>query len=457
MDSNSTSKKFTKIIYEMSRTPVPEEIIELAKDRLADYLAVTMGGSHVNHSLNHKYLEQGCLGGESHVIGHKDKTSLNSTILLNAFNAHTLELDDGHRRAMAHMEAPIFSALLGVAEVKNCTVEQTLRAAVVGYETSVRIASAIQPGHKKRGFHASGTYGTIGCAMAVAALLQYDESEMQNVLSAAATSGAGLLEVITGKSEQKPYNVANAAVAGVNAALYGKLFTGPDDVLGGARGFARNLSSDFDIGQLLTPVKEFAIEGTYMKPYAACRHCHAPVEAALTLSKQEAIQPEDIKEIRVKTYDLAVYGHDHTEIDGINSAKMSIPYSVAVAYIKQKCGMEMFTEDMVTDGEILALTRKVTVEEDPDLSALVPAKRTAVVKVYAADGKGLEARVDYPKGEPENPISKKELQDKFYSLTGYAGVAELQAKAVLDFVYSHSENTIKQLFQIIEENDWREN
>lgn len=112
--------------------------------------------------------------------------------------------------------------------------------------------------------------------MAVAALLQFDESEMQNVLSASATAGAGLLEVITGKSEQKPYNIANAAVAGVNAALYGKLFAGPNDVLGGARGFARNLSSDFDIEQLLAPVKKFAIEGTYTKPYAACRHCHAP-------------------------------------------------------------------------------------------------------------------------------------------------------------------------------------
>lgn len=310
-------------------------------------------------------------------------------------------------------------------------------------------------GIKKRGFHASGTCGTIGCAMAVAALLQFDESEMQNVLSASATAGAGLLEVITGKSEQKPYNIANAAVAGVNAALYGKLFAGPNDVLGGARGFARNLSSDFDIEQLLAPVKKFAIEGTYTKPYAACRHCHAPVEAALTLSKQAAIQPEDIKEICVKTYDLAVYGHDHTEIDGINSAKMSIPYSVAVAYLKQKCGMEMFTEDMVANSEILALTHKVTVKEDPDLSSLVPARRVAVVNVCAVDGKVLEARVDYPKGEPENPISKEELQDKFYSLTGFAGIAELQAKVVLDFVYSHGEDTIKQLFQTMEENNWR--
>lgn len=151
MDSNSTSKKFTKIIYEMSRTPVPEEIIELVKDRFIDYLAVTIGGSNVNYSSNRKYLKENDLGGLNHVIGYRDVTSLNNAVLLNAFNAHILELDDGHRRAMAHMEAPIFSALLGIAEVRGCTMEEVLDAAVVGYEVSVRIASAIQPGHKKRG------------------------------------------------------------------------------------------------------------------------------------------------------------------------------------------------------------------------------------------------------------------------------------------------------------------
>ncbi len=447
---NNISERYIDILYNLSKARLPLHVQKAAKDSFIDYLSVTLGGSMANKQADKTFFEENHIVGIHHIIGKHYTTSLHNAVLINAFNAHALELDDGHRVAMMHLEAPIFSALIGVAALHDLTLDEVLRAAVVGYEAAIRLASAIQPSHKKRGFHATGTCGAVGCAIAIATLLKYSKQEMLNTLSAAATSGAGLLEVITGKSEQKPYNIANAAVAGLNAALYGRYFCGPADVLGGDRGFIKNLSSEFNEERLLAPTEQYAIERIYKKPYAACRHCHAPVEAAIRLSKNKQIGATEIKEILVETYDLAVYGHDHQTIDGINSAKMSIPYSVAVAYQNQQCGLELFAEDVIKDSNVLALTNKVCVREDAQLSALVPNKRAAKVSIITQAGEITTEYVEYPKGEPENPITEEELLQKFFSLAKFGGLDDEQCQVIIDKVNSNDSVKIVDILRLIE-------
>src|SRR5690606_25240829 len=104
-----------------------------------------------------------------------------------------------------------------------------------------------------------------------------------------------------------------------------------------------------------------------------------------------------------------------------NSAKMSTPYSIAVALVKGKAGLSEFTQETINDKDILSLTQKVTVVSDDELTALVPQKRAAIVSVTTKDGQVATERVDYPKGEPENPISDDELKEKFISLMQFSG------------------------------------
>lgn len=441
----NVSIQFIDKIYGMSHLQFPDRIVENARACFIDYLSVAIGGSKTYDDVNKRFVEENKLSGECHIIGYRQTADLRTAVMINAFNAHVLELDDSHRVAMTHLGAPIFSALLGVAEMYDCTLSEFLHSAVVGYETAVRLANTIQPSHKKMGFHVSGTCCTIGCALGIASMLDYSKDEMANVLSAAATSAAGLLGIISGKSQQKPYNVANAAVAGVNAALYGKYFNGAEDILYGPRGFFRNLSSEFNTDKLFED--GYAIESIYQKLYAACRHCHAPMESMLLIRAKEAFSNDAVENIEVKTYELAIFGHDHTAIDGVSSAKQSIPYSVAVACLYQKCGMEMFTEEKVTDEVLLRLTQKVSVVEDAGLTALVPVKRAAIVTISLNDGTSYSQRVDHPKGEPENPISRDELTEKFYTLTEYAGVAKEDCKDILDFVCETGAEPVVQLFQ----------
>ena len=215
-------------------------------------------------------------------------------------NAHVAELDDGHRRGMIHVGAPVLSALLPVAEVCDVPEELLLKSVCVGYEAAIRCACALQPSHKVRGYHTSGTCGTIGAAMAVATAFGQNREQMKTTLSAAAASASGLLELQEDGSEMKPYNIAQAAVGGIIAAMAGESgYVPPKDAVGGKRGFLHVLSDDWHPDALSdSDAKKYSLLSIYRKPYAACRHAHAPIEAALTIKQEHRISAEEIKSMR---------------------------------------------------------------------------------------------------------------------------------------------------------------
>lgn len=443
----SISSRYISMLHSMMKNDIPFRVMEKARECFIDYLSVTIAGAQVYKDRNLAFIKNVNIEGTNHIIGLHETVDVRTAIMINAFNAHCLELDDSHRIAMTHLGAPIFSVLLGVSEVYSISIKDLLKAAVIGYEAAVRLANAIQPSHKIKGFHVSGTCCTIGCAMAVCALFDYTEEQMNSVLSAACTSAAGLLGISYGKSELKPYNIACAATNGVNAALYGSFYIGSDDILGNPQGFFKVMSDEYNTDRLFD--EGYAIESIYQKLYAACRHCHAPMEAMLHLKSSYKFVDEDINHIVVKTYNLAIKGHDHTEISGISSAKQSIPYGVAVACINQDCGIDAFSDLKVNDKRILALSRRVYIEEDMELTAAVPDKRAATVIVHLNDGKEYSERVDYAKGEPENPISKEELEHKFFSLIETAGISIDNGNKIKTLVNDGEEELVEDLFQWI--------
>lgn len=425
------SERFVNSLYDLSKSSIPEHVILKAQKCLLDYLAVTAAGSRSFLERNEIYLSRNAFNGFYHIIGMPVLTDIRNACLINAFNAHVLELDDSHRVAMTHLGAPIFSVLLSLAEANDKSVLDILKAAVVGYETAIRLANAIQPGHKKRGFHVSGTCCTIGAAMGAASLLNDSKEEYKNIFSAAATSAAGLLGVASGRSEQKPYNIAHAAVSGMDAALYGSMFTGSEDVLGDSRGFFRAMTDAIKPDQLFG--SGYAIEGIYQKLYAACRHCHAPMEAALSLARNYTFSPDEIAAIHVYTYDLAIDGHSHTQIQGKSSAKQSIPYGVAAAIVYGDCGESVFSESKISNPEIEDVIKKIRVSEDPKLSELVPDMRAARVEITLENGELFSKQIDYAKGEPENPIRDEELKEKCFSLFRLAGVSKETAAEIYHY------------------------
>lgn len=388
----------------------------IARNGLLDYLGVTVGGL--------KYLKS------KHPELILKRFSFD---FLNGFAAHVLELDDGHRHGMIHLGASIISAVLDAAKKYNLKSKDVLRGIVMGYEVAVRCARAIQPGHKVRGYHVSGTCGTIGSAMGIAFACNYNKDQLKSTLACAVSSAAGVLEIQEQASELKPYNTARAAYDGVLAAQIGKLaLPGPDDILGGKRGFLAALT-DTPHPEFLTDFSEdgYCIEGIYQKVHAACRHCHPAIDATLDMMKELNLLPDQIEKIEVHTYKLAVGSHDHIEIKGISSAKLSTPYAVALAIVKGSCGYADYNEDNLNDYWIKNLTRKVRVIEDDNLTAQSPAVRGARVSICLKNGEEFEATCLYPKGEPENPLTQEELENKFRGLAIYGGLTSGECDEVI--------------------------
>lgn len=441
---------FIQKLHQLSDTQLDNDVSQVARLRLLDYLGVTLAGSVLINEKAAKYLHFiGSNSSTSTVIGFDLKADLHTAALLNGMSAHASELDDGERFGMVHPGAPIISALLPLVEKEKLTMSDLLKGIVVGYEAAISLAGALQPNIKDRGIHATGVCGAVGAAIGVSAALNFTKNEMQTAFAAATTSASGILKVIRGSSELKPFNAGHAALNGLVAATIARAgFVGPEDVLEGEQGFMSIMRGNQNATLFVRDLATLGINRAYVKPYAACRHCHAPIEASLCLRAKYRLRPENIEQVRVITHRWAAYLHDHRDIQGITSAKMSIPYSVAVALLTGRAGLEQFKEQQINNPDVLNLTSRITVEVDEALSALVPTIRTAIVLITTVTGEVLSERVDLPKGEPENPITQTELIEKFTSLAKFSGKTEADSNQIVNLALN-ANGSIDSLFSLL--------
>lgn len=440
--------QFLNVIQEVATGEMPEHIKTKAKECLLDYLGVAFSGHLMLKTKEHLLLNRDSVSYASHVFGFSEKVPTNIAALLNGISSHVIELDDGHRKGAVHVGGTIFSALMAVAEQEKLNSEDFLIGVIVGYEATIRLACAVQPGNKLRGYHATGTCGTVGAALGIGSALHFTREQMNTTLAAAVTSAAGILEMQEDDSDLKPYNVGRAAMDAVVAAMIGRTgMRGPKDALGGRRGFLR-VMTDEPHQEYLTNANSglYCIEKIYQKVYAACRHAHPAIEAALSLRSE--IDIDKIDHIRVAAYKLAVSGHDHTEIPSVSSAKMSIPFSVAVVLVTGSAGLEAFSKTNILNPKIKELTQKVIVSEDEKLTHLCPDCRVSILTIKMINGDIFTKRVDYPKGEPENPLSREELEEKFRGLAMYGGLTKIECDEVIAEIWKE-EFSIEKIMNII--------
>lgn len=435
-------------IWELNNKEIPERVYEKAKECILDYVGVTVAGAHNMQHDFEEYYRHFLEGNGVSVVGTGRKMSMSNAAFINAFHAHAMEMDDGHRHGMIHLGANIISAVLAVSQKENICGHDTLKGIILGYEAAVRLALAMQPYHKMMGFHTSGTCGTVGAATGVAISMRLEKKKFQAVISAAVTSASGLLEIQEGGSELKPYNLAHATQAGIMAAYIGLTdLCGPDDIIGGERGFFNTFARQYNKELMIKNADYYEIERSYVKPYSACRHCHSAIEAVMSIRKEYKIEPENIENIIIKTYKLAVKGHDHKEIRGASSAKLSMPYSVAAAFVHGFCDERMYTKQMLEDKKIKEIVQKIEIRISEEFTLESPKKRIAEVEIQMKDGTGHTKRVDYAKGEPENPMAYEELREKYLGLMQLAGKENMAEK--LEGCIANLEQSYKEFYSLL--------
>lgn len=448
MNENMTDK-FINSLISLKNTELTDEVITNVKKSLLDYLGVTLAGAKIIQKKNNKLIRNINSIGNFRPIGLKIGTDVLTGALINGLSSHVIELDDGIRYGVLHPGVSVFSALIPLVMTKDYNVEDFVSAVVIGYEASIRLAFSMQPTHYKCGYHPSSTCGTVGTTAAIAALRNYNFEKFKSAVSAAMIVAGGSLKVIEDSSEIKPYNIGNAAMTAIVSANIAEAgFISPIDALSGDAGFFSIMCDEYNQEILFNPSKwDYAINKTYFKIYAACRHCHPSIEAMLAIRKQ--IQDINlINSIEIQTYKGVIGKHDFKDIYGVSSAKMSIPFCACVALLYGKYSLDAFDEKYIYDDMIKKLMSNTSVIANEEISKLVPNIRAAVVKVKLKNGEIISKRIDYPKGEPENPLSKKELETKFKQLALFAGKTNTEAQKIIDCVWN-LEHRFKELFTLI--------
>ncbi|MCC6057070.1 MAG: MmgE/PrpD family protein, partial [Desulfurococcaceae archaeon] len=334
--------------------------------------------------------------------------------LANGVSGHAVELDDIHQESIIHPAAPVLPAALAIGEREGVSGRDLITAVVLGYEVEIRIGKAVNPSHYQF-WHTTGTVGTFGAVASAGKLLNLNEKSMMHAFGIAGTMAAGLIEVFGTMS--KPLNPGRAAMDGVIAALLAKEgFTSSTRILEAEKGYLKATAREFSVKEIVEGLGEhFEILNNIFKVHASCGHTHAAIDAVLEITRKYGVRPDDVEEVLVGTYPIAVevVGRSY-EPSTPSEAKFSLPYCVAVALIYGRAGLREFSYEKLEDPVIRALAKKVKVFVEPKCSNAKLG--CAEVKIRTKSGGEYASFVPAPKGYPQNPLTKHELEEKFKSL-----------------------------------------
>jgi 2-methylcitrate dehydratase PrpD len=289
-----------------------------------------------------------------------------------------------------------------------------LRAVVVGYEISTRIGAAMGRAHYKH-WHNTGTIGCFGAAAAAAEILQLNQKQFSHALATVATFAAALQQAFRMDSMSKPLHAGRAAEAGVTAALAAQAgVTGSLDCI---EGFGRAMGDGPDWEKALATLgRDFHITKMTFKNHACCGHTFAAIDGALEVKKKLALRTDEIQSVKIGTYraglEVAHYEEPRTPAEG----RFSLKYVVATALTHGSVRLAAFEDERLNDKTTRALMKKMTVALDPELDAAFPGQRAARVSIQLADGRSEAFLQPTRKGDPDLPLSDKELEEKFLEL-----------------------------------------
>ncbi len=396
--------------------PLPDEAVHHAKRAIVDWMAaVVPGGVMAPAQILAAALVDDRQKGDAALLPSGQTVPLRTAALVNGTAAHTAEVDDIFRDGVYHPGAPTIAAALAAAQDLGRTGEDLVRAVVVGFELSTRVAATIQPAHY-RFWHTTGTVGTLGSAAAVATLLRLDAEAVVHAVANATTMAAGLQQAFRSDAMSKPLHAGHAAEAGALAALAAsKGFTGVADILEGDAGFGAAMSDAPSWDTVFVDLGDhFNITEMTFKNHACCGHTFAAVDGATEL--RAAIDVDRIQRVDVATYGtaLAVAGNPdpRTEFE----AKFSIPFVVATALRHGSVRLDAFSDERLADSALRELVGRVQLSVDPDLDASFPGQRGARVTVTLEDGTAHESVRPTRKGDPDLPLTDEELSEKYREL-----------------------------------------
>ena len=407
----------------------PPDVIERTKQCITDTVAAVIFGYDLPWSrMVVAFAERNGAGGHSRILGRgTQRVHAPAAALANGALAHAFEMDNlTWPSTGVHPGATLLASALALAQERGRGGREFIAAIVAGAEVMIRIGRATQHSNEARGFHAPGTTGPFGAAVACAKLLHLDGERTRNALGIAGSLACGLLEFARAGNGAmvKRLHLGRAAESGVLAAtLASEGFTGPASVLEGEFGFLRVFcGSEFDARELTRALgASYATRSIMLKRFPCHITAHTSVQAILDLRAAHGYAAADVAAIHIAGNDKMARVNNIPSPADIMLAQYSVPFCVALAHVRDPHDPRSFDASALHDVRIRSLAERVTITiaKDP------PSPLAADVTVTLRDGRVLRRSVADFKGTPEQPLDSVELREKFLLLTRHCGAGQM--------------------------------
>lgn len=393
--------------------------VEAARRVLLDTLGAIAAGSGQpeNRRLAELAAARTPQGGAT-LIGHRLRADAFWAALANATAGVALEVDEGNRHGGGHPAIHTLPGALAATEERGLGGARLLESLVVGYEIGSRLGGATTP---RANVHSHGTWGAISTAVAAARLDDAGAETMRAVINLAASmspanswtpalEGATVRNLYPGRSAFQGLLAAEAHRCGFTA-----LADGPADVYGTI------LAERFDPALAVAGLDgvdipaRWRIEENYFKRHACCRYNHYALDAVLALRDAHGLAADDVVRVDVTTIPFGARMTTAAPAT-LLGAKFSIPYAVAAALVLGRADTAAFEATVRADARVRDLAQRVAVQTDPAMSPRRADYPTARVRIALRDGRVLHAETTVPRGDADNPVSGRDVEDKFQAL-----------------------------------------
>jgi 2-methylcitrate dehydratase len=413
-----------------------KEAIHQAKRFLLDSIGCALGGYQQRDvSIALDVLEEVAGAGKATVIGSGKRMDPVSASLANALMIRCMDYNDIYWKQDPSHPSDIFPAAIAACERAGSNGRELIVGLVLGHEFEMRLCEAAFPGIRERGWH-HATLTAFVSPIVAGRMLHLSPSQIQHAVGISASARVTLGAVTAGKLTMMKNTVDPMATqSGMLAALLAeKGYTGPEHVIDGKEGLVHCLGPDWKLNVLTDGLGDsWRITQCGMKAFPTEALTHTPISAVLSLVKDHDLQPHDIAKVFIRTTargadilsDASKYD-PHTK----ETADHSLPYVIAAAIADRQVTPLQFTPAKIMDPAIREQLRKIVVTADPDIEKLFPGLQRVIVRIHTVDGREFTQQLDYPKGDPRNPLSDKEVEEKFEALSAPIMSRDVQQRAI---------------------------
>jgi len=444
MKDDHPSQTLATFAAKLQFDDIPPEVVRRAEDLLLDWFGSALAGKNGRpvETIDWFASQMGPQDGRSEVLITRRRTSPLFAAMVNAASSHYAEQDDVHNGSVFHPAAVVFPAALAVAQSIGASGYEFLAAAVAGYEVGIRVGEFLGRSHY-RIFHTTGTAGTIAAAAAAGRLLKLTPEQMLHAFGSAGTQAAGLWEFLRDAADSKQLHTAKAAGDGLMSAYLAEQgFTGARRILEGKQGMAAGMSSDADPAKLTDGLgQRWALAETSFKFHASCRHTHPAADALLQIFARHELSADQVAGVTAYVHQGAI------DVLGpvvnpqtVHQAKFSMGTVLGLIAQFGNAGLKEF-DSAYEDASIVAFRDKVTMVLDDEVDAAYPARWIGKVTVVTKDGRSFDGRVDEPKGDPGNTLSRTELEAKALRLAEFSsGASREEMREAFERIWNIAQN-----------------